>query len=699
MFPLPTRKISRFMNKYSNKLVGETSPYLLQHAHNPVEWYPWGEEALGRARAEDKPILVSIGYAACHWCHVMERESFENEATAEYMNRHFINIKIDREERPDLDHIYMDAVQAMTGSGGWPLNVFLTPDARPFYGGTYFPPARAFNRASWLEVLQGVVAAFTEKREEVNKQADGLTRHLVAANFFGAGDRGDQADIFSADRLRDLFANVMKNADREWGGFGRAPKFPQSFTIQFLLRYHHLNTGTEALQQARLSLDRMIDGGIYDQLGGGFARYSTDTEWLAPHFEKMLYDNALLVSVLSEAFQLTGSDRYLEVIGETIAFVKRELMHPDGGFYSALDADSEGEEGKYYTWSKKEVDELLGKDAELFCRFYDITEKGNWEGKNILRRNVTPGEFASRHHVDAVELKSILERGKKNLFGARNRRIRPLLDDKVILGWNALMNTACSRAYMATGKEEFKELSLRNMNFLLRAFGGKDRGDLHHTWKNDEARYPAFLDDYAFLIEALLTLQEATADRGWLDIAGELADFVIQHFGEEDSVFFYYTRAGQKDVIVRKREVYDGALPSGNSVMAYSLHRLAIIFGKPEWAERSRVMISILGNAISGHPVSFGIWACLLQEITGGTSEIAIVGKNYEVLMREMHRLYLPHRVLMSAAKEVETFPLLAQKGAPEKALIFLCKEYVCQQPVDSIERFMLLIDRTENPN
>src|SRR5436190_10345125 len=362
----------------SNRLENETSPYLLQHAHNPVDWFPWGDEALQKAKKENKPILISIGYAACHWCHVMEKESFENEEIASIMNENFINIKIDREERPDLDHIYMDAVQTMTGSGGWPLNVFLTPEKKPFFGGTYFPPRRAFNRSSWPEVLIAVSNAFREKRNEIENQAESLTAHLVQSNSFGHQSLG-VGNEFSKEKIDELFQNLMKSADKEWGGFGRAPKFPQTFSIQFLLRYYHVTKNEDALAHACLSLDKMIEGGIYDQLGGGFARYSTDNEWLVPHFEKMLYDNALLIIVLAEAYQVTKKERYREVIDETIGFIKREMMHRLGGFYSALDADSESEEGKFYVWEFNEVKERVA-NAEIFCQFFDITQNGNWEG-------------------------------------------------------------------------------------------------------------------------------------------------------------------------------------------------------------------------------------------------------------------------------------------------------------------------------
>ena len=681
--------------KHTNQLIHETSPYLLQHAHNPVNWFPWGNAALTKAKDENKPILVSIGYAACHWCHVMERESFEDEATAKMMNEHFVNIKIDREERPDLDHIYMDAVQAMTGSGGWPLNVFLTPDAKPFYGGTYFPPQRAYNRPSWQETLLGVAQAFTEKRHEIDAQAENLTEHLLKANSFGLQKEGEE-EVFSTDKTDEAVRNIMKSADKEWGGFGKAPKFPQTFSIQFLLRYYHITQNEEALQQALLSLDRMIEGGIYDQVGGGFARYSTDTEWLAPHFEKMLYDNALLVSVLSEAYQLSGKERYKEVIHETIVFLHRELLHPAKGFYAALDADSEGVEGKFYVWGAEEVKTLLEEGAAIFCDYYDVTEKGNWEYGNILRVKKTIENFAAEKNITVDDLKRILEKGKEKLLQKRSERIRPSLDDKIILGWNALMNTALSKAFGATGNETYKQLAIENMNFLLQNFGATHVNEFHHTWKNDTAKYPAFLDDYAFLIQALLHLQEITADTKWLLLAKSITTFVIERFSEPDTGFFFYTPLGQTDVIVRKKEVYDGAVPSGNSIMAYNLHHLSILCDKKEWGQRSLSMVSSLGNAITRYPTSFGNWASLLQEIIAGTNEIALVGKDFSALHRELLAQYIPHKVLMAAGAANPAFPLLAGKLTTIRPTIYLCRSYTCLNPVFSAKDLMLLINRPQ---
>jgi uncharacterized protein len=680
------------MAKHNNHLIHETSPYLLQHAHNPVDWHPWSDEALAKAKKEDKPILVSIGYAACHWCHVMERESFEDEITARIMNENFVNIKIDREERPDLDHIYMDAVQAMTGSGGWPLNVFLTPEAKPFYGGTYFPPKRAFNRPSWQEILLSVKQAFTERRGEIDAQAQTLTDHIFQSNAFGL-QNPDDANRFSREKIDEAFQNVMQSADREWGGFGRAPKFPQTFTIQFLLRYHHVTKNEEALNQVLLSLDKMIDGGIYDQIGGGFARYSTDTEWLAPHFEKMLYDNALLVAVLSEAYQLTKKEKYKQVIDETMTFIQRELLDEGDGFYSALDADSEGEEGKFYVWNKDDVNKQLGTNSDIFCRFFDITDGGNWEGKNILRIKMPPTEFARQNNISQETLKSIIESGKQKLLDERSKRVRPLLDDKIILGWNALMNTACSKAFIATGNKHYRQLAIRNMHFLMQNFSS-NKEEFNHTWKNGNAKYPAFLDDYAFLIQALIQLQEITADANWLFDAERITRYVIENFSEPQTGFFYFTKSGQQDVIVRKKEVYDGAIPSGNSVMAYNLYRLGIFFDRKEWKERAMKMAGDLQQVVSRYPTSFGIWACLQLELNSGTYEIAIIGKNPEGLHADLFHHYLPHSILMVSESESQQFPLIAGKKSSEKAMFFLCKDFACQQPVTSIDRFMLLINR-----
>jgi uncharacterized protein YyaL (SSP411 family) len=675
-----------------NRLHKESSPYLLQHAHNPVDWYPWSDEALNRAKEENKPILVSIGYAACHWCHVMERESFEKDDTAAYMNAHFVNIKIDREERPDLDHIYMDAVQAMTGSGGWPLNVFLTPEGKPFFGGTYYPPVKAFNRSSWMDVLESVTEAFETRRHEIDAQADNLTQHLLQANSV-AGTTGTD---FGVKELQQMFEQLMKTADKEWGGFGRAPKFPQTFTIQFLLQFYHISGNEEALQQAMLSLDKMIAGGIYDQFGGGFSRYSTDTEWLAPHFEKMLYDNALLISVLSDAWQITRKERYKEVIAETFEFLERECMDASGGFYAALDADSEGVEGKFYTWSKQEVQKVMGADADLFCQYYDITDEGNWEHQSIARVLMDDIAFASANGISIDALRAILKSGRQSLMQIRGERIRPALDDKQILGWNSLMNTAASKAYAATGVEHYRDIAVRNMDFLLNVFSGEGLYRLSHTFKNGEAKYPAFLDDYAYTIQALVILQEVTADTTYLDRAKELMEFVIENFSEEETGYFFFTHQAQSDVIIRKKEMYDGAVPSGNAIMAKNLRQLGLLFDRSEWVERAAAMVRSLGKALVKYPGSFGNWCSLAAELVSGTKEIAVIGKRYEPLLKEVLARYIPFRVLMASNKP-HNMPLVVGKPVIEKTNIWLCEEYSCKAPVESVEELITLINRGDN--
>ncbi len=671
---------------HTNHLINEASPYLLQHAHNPVNWYPWGEEALQKAKAEDKPILVSIGYAACHWCHVMERESFENEATAALMNAHFINIKIDREERPDLDHVYMDAVQAISGGGGWPLNVFLTPDRKPFYGGTYYPPVTAFNRMSWPELLQAIHNMYTQKRNEVEAQADNLVNHLVTSGMIGL-----QPDIkdetFNEDNLNIISENILKQADTVWGGFGNAPKFPQTFTIRYLLRHYYFTGSSEAAKQALLSLDKMIYGGINDHLGGGFARYSTDAQWLAPHFEKMLYDNALLVSAISEAYQLTGRPHYAEAIRATLTFVSRELTAPGGGFYSALDADSEGVEGKFYTWNKKEIDTALGEESGLFCRVYDASDEGNWEHTNILWRP------AADQPVSDAEA-AMLARCREKLFAIRAARIRPILDDKILLGWNALMITACCKAYAALGDPSFLRMAANAVAFLENNMQAGDHW--LHSWKENKTAHSAFLDDYAYLVQAYIHLQEATGDSDYLLKAKALAAYVQQHFWDEEAGFFFFTPLHQTDVIVRKKDLYDGATPSGNSVMAANLHYLSIVFDKPEWLAQSRQMVQSIAGAITKYPVSFGIWAAALQDFVYGLHEIVITGAAATQQLPQLLQHFIPNKIVQttSAVRAENVFSLLQGKKIYEETAIYVCKNNTCMPAVSTVPAAVDLIGR-----
>ena len=677
-----------------NLLIKETSPYLLQHAYNPVEWHPWGEEALQLAIQEDKPILVSIGYAACHWCHVMERESFEDLATAKIMNENFINIKIDREERPDLDHIYMDAVQAMTGSGGWPLNVFLTPDKKPFYGGTYFPPEPMHNRASWKDVLLGIAKGFKENRDQIDAQAHTLTQHLLSSNGFGKQDATAAASLSRADMDATVSA-LLINADAVWGGFGGAPKFPQTASIRFLLRYHYFNpTHKSSLEHALVCLDKMIAGGIYDQLGGGFSRYSTDVQWLAPHFEKMLYDNALLVTTLSEAYQLTKNQSYKITIDETLAFVERELMDSDGGFYSALDADSEGVEGKFYTWSAQEINDVLKNDAPVFTAYYGITENGNWEHTNILHTPASASIVAQKFQLSEIEFLQIIAKCKSVLMGERSKRIRPQTDDKQLLGWNALMNTAFSKAYAATGNKNYLIRAQQNMAHLMDHFKNSNEDGWFHTYKNGTAKTPAFLDDYAYLIEALIQLQTVSGDLHWLEKAGHITDYVNDHFVEPGTGFYFYTHDAQTDVILRKKEVYDGATPSGNAVMANNLLILGVAYGNDKYLSLSKQTCLSLLPAILKHPGSFGVWASVVQFHLQGTRELTLLGSGVLAYLEAALPLFRPNLILNISENWLTMISAISDKIIDNQEVTFqLCENYTCQlHTLSDFDSFLAIV-------
>jgi uncharacterized protein len=686
---------------FANRLAKESSPYLLQHAHNPVDWYPWGEEAMQKAEQEDMAILLSIGYSACHWCHVMERESFEDPEVAEIMNRNFVSIKIDREERPDLDHIYMDAVQAMTGSGGWPLNVFLTPSGKPFYGGTYFPPAPAFGRPSWKQVLSSIALSFKEKRNALEEQSESLVGHLVKSNDFGVGSPSHQdselGSVCTEQNLRQAFDHIMQAADRQLGGFGRAPKFPQTFIVRFLLQYCYCWGDRDALDQACLSLDKMIKGGIYDQVGGGFARYSTDDQWLVPHFEKMLYDNALLVVALSEAYQLSGAMHYRHALAQTMDFISREMLSPEGGFYSALDADSEGIEGKYYTWQKSEIDQLLAEDSAMFCAYYGVRSEGNWEHQNILHVAVEAEVLARSLGMDAAQLEQRLARCRTKLLAYRTARIAPGLDDKVLLGWNALMITACCKAYAATGTLSYRQLAERSEQFIWTHLRGTGLTYFCHSYKNGKTRIPAFLDDYSYLIEALIQLQEVTGQSDYLLKARELTEFVLENFSESSSGQFFFTHQAQPDIIIRKKEIYDGAVPSGNAVMAMNLLYLSVIFDRPDWKQRAIHNCLALSDVILRYPISFGVWATVMQALTYGMVEVAITGVKLEAVREEFLRTFIPYRVFQSATHINNDFPLLENKPITAPPLIFLCSDYTCQNPVTEVHELIRLLETVRN--
>jgi len=674
--------------KHTNKLIHETSPYLLQHAHNPVDWHPWGEEALQKAKQEDKPILVSIGYAACHWCHVMEKESFEDEQTADIMNQYFVCIKIDREERPDLDHFFMDALQAISGNGGWPLNMFLTSDGRPFYGGTYFPPQRIHNRASWQEVLNQIHHAYQHRRMEVNGQADNLIGYLNKSNqTLGLTTEVKVGDaLYSIDQCQQVFQAIMGNSDKEYGGFGKAPKFPQSFTIQYLLRYAHFTGDNDALQQAVLSLKSMMSGGIYDQIGGGFCRYSTDTAWLAPHFEKMTYDNALLLVVLSEAYLLTKDPEYKKIVSQTIDFMKREMMSEEGGFYAALDADSEGEEGKYYTWTKMEFDEVLQGDSTIMSDWFDVTAEGNWEGVNILRTKKTLERLSLNHGLSKEDAFNKVNRSIHLLLSARTKRERPGTDDKIILGWNALFNHALVKASMAFEEPDWLHLAEVNMQLLLNIFETDGEVSWLHTFKNNKANYSAFLDDLAYLVQALITLYEPTGNLSYLEKARTIIEYLQANYIDEDGIFFYFTHAKQSDILVRKKDIYDGAMPSGNALMAWNLYKSAILFGNEKWKQQSLNMLDKVKDGVIKYPNSFGVWADLMLELVQGTHEILVLGNGAEQEVRSLMANYIPNKVVMFSTEVNDHYPLMKHKIIHDEISYYVCRNYTCQLPLNSLK-------------
>ena len=679
-----------------NRLSQETSPYLLQHANNPVDWYAWKEEAFERARKEDKPILVSIGYSTCHWCHVMERESFEDPQVAKFMNENFINIKVDREERPDVDQIYMDACQMINGNGGWPLNCFLTPDMRPYYAGTYFPPQPAHNRPAWIQVLQNLSNAFKNKRSTVEDQANRLLEAIKRSDktMLENSIEGLEGDAeFNTELSDKIYYNLRDRFDRQEGGFGGAPKFPATMSLRFLLNYHYHTKNKEALEHALFSLDKMIQGGIYDQLGGGFARYATDRAWLVPHFEKMLYDNALLVELMADAYKLTKKELYKEAIIETLDFVEREMTNEQGAFYSALDADSEGIEGKFYVWSKAEVDEVLGDDSVLFSQFYDITNEGNWEGNNILQRKKSFESFASEKGMDLKELKSTLEKNRTDLLKARAKRIRPGLDDKTLLSWNALQCSAYANAYAALGIEKYKTAAEKNIQFLLSEMADENSDQLFHTYKNGKAQYAAFLEDYAYFIKALLDIYSINFDQSLIKQAERYLVLVQENFFDEEDGLFYFTSEQQSDILVRKKELFDSAMPSGNSTMVGNLFRIGLILDKEGYKKQSARMLLMVKKSLLNYPSSFSRWTSELLNFIYPVKEVAILGEAAFQVAGEINRLFIPGKLLMASKTEEENYPLLKNRYSEKETLIYLCQNYSCQRPVNSVTDFEKLLD------
>lgn len=660
-----------------NNLINESSPYLLQHAYNPVNWYPWGEEALTRAKKEDKPILVSIGYSSCHWCHVMERESFENDTIAKIMNDHFVCIKVDREERPDIDQVYMDAVQAMGQPGGWPLNVFLTSDQKPFYGGTYFPPQ------GWARLLQNVAKAYDEQREKVEKSADQLTEALATSELVKM-DLQHSGESFEQETLVKGYELLAKKFDEKQGGLKGAPKFPMPANWLLLMRYQQLTKNQEARDQLESTLDAMAQGGIYDQIGGGFSRYSTDDEWLAPHFEKMLYDNGQLMSLYSEGYTVFKKQLYKKVVYQTAEWLERE-MSENGGFYSALDADSEGEEGKFYVWTKDEIDQALGEDADLISAYYDVSKAGNWEGKSILRMTRSNEEFAKAHDLSIELLHSKLEVANEKLLVARNKRVRPGLDDKILAGWNGLMLKGLADAYKAFHDEKFKKAALKNAQFIKQNMV-TDEGKLFRNFKAGKATIDGYLEDYAFVIDGFIATYEITFDEHWLHQAKSLTDYVMEHFSDEHEEMFFYTDNSSERLIARKKELFDNVIPSSNSQMAINLHLMGTLLDNDQYKEKSVNMLATVSSLIEDQLGYVSNWGILYTYLVSPTAEVAIVGEHTDELRNELYETYYPNKVVLGTESE-SNLPLLKGKSTiNNQSTIFVCYNKTCKLPVNTVE-------------
>ena len=671
------------MNMEPNSLIKASSPYLLQHAHNPVNWYEWGREALEKAKKENKLILVSIGYSACHWCHVMERESFESQEVAKIMNRHFICIKVDREERPDIDQIYMLAIQLMTGSGGWPLNCLCLPDQRPIYGGTYF------KKDDWINILENVADLWQHEPDKAIQYADRLTDGIRNAEKIIPNLK---REAYTQEHLTEVVAPWKQYFDLSEGGYDRAPKFPMPNNWQFMLRYSFLAEDQDTHAATLLTLEKMALGGIYDQIAGGFARYSVDGNWHVPHFEKMLYDNAQLISLYAEAYQYSRLPLFKEVAEETIAWLAREMTSAEGLFYSALDADSEGVEGKFYVWDKAELEFMSVEDRELLMAYYHLSEEGNWEEEetNILLRKQKDEEFALERGIDLKELKQKISELNLKLLMQRGKRVRPDLDDKCLTAWNAMAIKALAESAEIFDQKEYYQMAKRAADFILSKLKTPE-GTLFRNFKSGKATISGFLDDYAFFIEALIALYQADFDEKWLNEAKQLTDQVIANFADPESPMFFYTPSGGEVLIARKHEIMDNVIPASNSVMAQNLHALGLLFDEERYVVQAAAMLASVQPQIKTYGSAYSNWAIQLLNEVFGVNEIAITGESAGMLKKEINSRYIPNKIILSGTNS--TLPLLKDKGSIETK-IYICQNKVCQLPVATVDEALKLITK-----
>ncbi len=676
-------------NRTPNHLVKERSPYLLQHAYNPVDWYPWNEEALEKAKKENKLIIISVGYSACHWCHVMEHESFEDSTVAKLMNENFVSIKVDREERPDIDDVYMTACHLTSRRGcGWPLNAIALPDGRPFFAGTYFP------KKDWTQLLQNISNTYKNDKIRLEEAAQSITDGIQSSDKIVYYDRDAN---FNRKELDDLAKEFVSAIDMRLGGRKadqqRPTKFPMPNNYEFLLGYNHLSGNEQAMKAVNVTLENMANGGIYDHLGGGFARYSTDMEWKVPHFEKMLYDNGQLISLYSHAYQKTKNPLYKKIVYETLEFVERELTSEEGGFYSSLDADSEGEEGKFYIWKKEDINAILGDDAAVFCDYYSVTDHGNWEeGKNILHLTRPPEKIASKHDLSLEKLNELIDRSKKSLMKVRNKRIRPGLDDKVLTAWNGLMLKGYVDAYRAFNEQKFLDAAIKNAEFLLRTAKQSDHR-LNRNYKDGESGINGFLDDYAILSDALISLYQATFDEKWLNQAKALVDYTLVHFYDDKTKMFFFTSNTDEPLIARKKVMSDNVIPASNSIMARNLYHLGLYFYDKEYTSKASKMLNTIVDKLQTirQPTFYSNWCILYQQFVNEPYEVAIVGTDFRAKRVQLDQQYLPNVLLLGGVNE-GSLELLKNKFVADQTTIYVCRNKTCKLPVTEVEKALPLM-------
>lgn len=668
--------------KHTNELINETSPYLLQHAHNPVNWYAWNDETLALAKKENKLLLISVGYSACHWCHVMEHESFENDSVAKIMNDNFINIKIDREERPDIDQIYMTAVQLLTKSGGWPLNCVALPDGRPFWGGTYFP------KDQWISKLIQISEFYKNDPEKITEYAENLTKGIQNSETITLNSK---KPVYTKDILESTVKKWSEHFDHDLGGMNRAPKFPMPNNYHFLLRYAEQTNNYNLKTYTNNTLKKMALGGIFDQVGGGFARYSTDKKWHIPHFEKMLYDNAQLVSLYSDAYLISKKELYKETVYRTLEFIERELTNIEGAFYSSLDADSnnehdELEEGAFYIWTKEELKDIIGNDFSLFSEYYNINDFGFWEKNSYnLIRTLTNSEFSKKNNISINKLKTKVSHWQKTLLKVRAKRDRPRLDDKSLTSWNALMLKGYLDAYRVFDEQKFLDIALKNANFIKNIQIRKD-GGLNHNFKNGKSNINGYLEDYATVIDAYISLYEMTLDQAWLNTAKELADYCFLHFYNKDLKMFYFTSDEDKNLITRKMEINDNVIPASNSILANSLFKLGLYFENNNYKNTSKQMLNNVIADMENYGSGYSNWLQLYSNLTTDFYEVAIVGKDAPKKLKELNQFYIPNKIIAGSTTARDE-PLLKNRFSENKTMLYICVEGTCKLPVSSVQK------------